>query len=696
MTILYLDMETYSAIAIKDGTYKYMEDVEILLCAYAIDEEPVKVWDLINNKNKIPIELMRALKQNDVNIVAHNSNFDRNVMRFASNANDIMRQAGENISRWHDTMAIALMHSLPGSLGKLSEVFSLPVDQAKNKDGNRLIQLFCKPLPESRKIRRATRETHPQGWNSFIEYARLDVEAMRVLYKKIPKWNLTENEYKLWCLDQQINDRGFTVDIELAKAAITATETYKKQLTKRTQVLTDNEVKSATQRNILLKYITEVFDVALPDMTKSTLQRQIEDENLPKEIRELLAIRLQASTTGSSKYTTLLKAVNSDGKLRGTLQFCGASRTGRWAGRTFQPQNLPRPTLKQKDIELGINALKQNCADIIVDDITRLTNSAVRGCIIAPLNKKLVVADLANIEGRALAWLAGEDWKIKAFKDFDTGILKQDAYELAYAKAFNVSPQNVTGDQRQLGKTMELACGYQGGVGAYLTFATAFNIDLETLASDANKNISISILNESKKGYEWAKTMDLPTFGLSERAWIVCDSFKRMWRYSHPKIVSFWQEVEESCVKALRNPGETYECRKVKVIKDGSWLKIILPSGRSLCYPSMKIYKRNKLTFLGVNPYTRKWEYIKTYGGKIVENITQAFSRDILAHSMPRAENADYEIVLTVHDEIIAQAPDTSEFNAKHLSAIMSTPPAWALDMPLAAKGFEAYRYKKE
>lgn len=696
MTILYLDMETYSAMSIKDGTYKYMEDVEILLCAYAIDAEPVKVWDLINDKNKIPAALMRALKQNDVNIVAHNSNFDRNVMRFATNTNDVMKKAGENIPRWRDTMALALMHSLPGSLAKLSDAFRLPVNQAKNKDGNRLIQLFCKPLPESRKIRRATRETHPQEWNSFIEYARLDVEAMRVLYKKIPKWNLTENEYKLWCLDQQINDRGFTVDIELAKAAITATETYKKQLAKRTQVLTENKVKSATQRDVLLKYITETFDVAFSDMAKRTLQRRVEDEKLPIEVRELLAIRLQASTTGSSKYTTLIQAANTDGKLRGTLQFCGASRTGRWAGRTFQPQNLPRPTLKQKDIDLGINALKQNCADLVTDDITRLTNSVVRGCIIAPLNKKLVVADLANIEGRALAWLAGEDWKVKAFKDFDAGILKQDAYELAYAKAFGIRPQDVTSDQRQKGKIMELACGYQGAVGAYVTFAMSFNIDLEKLASDAYKNISISILNESKKGYEWTKTRGLPTFGLSERAWIVCDSFKRMWRYAHPKITYFWQEVEDLCVKALHNPGITYQCGKVKILKDGSWLRIILPSGRSLCYPSMQIDNSNKLSYLGISPYTRKWEYIKTYGGKIVENITQAFSRDILAHSMPRAENADYEIVLTVHDEIIAQAPDTSEFNAKHLSAIMSTPPAWALDMPLAAEGFEAYRYKKE
>lgn len=696
MTILYIDFETYSNIPITFGTYKYMEDVEILLCAYAINDEPVKVWDLVNNKNKVPAALMDALKQNDVNIVAHNSNFDRNAMRFAINANDAMKKAGETISRWHDTMALSLMHSLPGSLARLSEVFKLSIDQAKNKDGSRLIQLFCKPLPANRKLRRATIETHPSEWCSFIEYAQMDVEAMRALYKKMPKWNFIENEYKLWCLDQQINDRGFTVDIELANAAIAATQAYKNQLAKRTQGITDDKVKSTTQRDELLKHITDAFGVTLPDMTKSTLQRRLDDENLPMQVKELLAIRLQASTTGSSKYKTLINAANSDGNLRGTLQFCGASRTGRWAGRKFQPQNLPRPTLKQNEIELGINALKQNCAEIITDDIPRLTNSAVRGCIVAPPDKKLIVADLSNIEGRALAWLAGEKWKVEAFRDFDAGILKQDAYELAYAKAFGVRPQDVTSDQRQIGKTMELACGYQGGVGAYMTFAAAFNIDLEKLASDAHKNISVFILNESKDGLEWAKKNDRPTFGLSDRAWIVCDAFKRMWRYAHPEIVYFWKSIEKTCVNAISNPSRDYQCGKMKIIKDGAWLKIILPSGRSLCYPGARIDDANKLSYMGVSQSTLKWERIKTYGGKIVENITQAFSRDILAYSMPHVEKAGYEIVLTVHDEIISQAPDNAEFNAKHLSKIMSTPPAWAPDIPLAAKGFEDYRYKKD
>lgn len=693
---LYLDFETYSEIPIKDGTYKYMEGVEILMCAYAINDRPAQVLDFTFDNPATHPWLWDALRDSSTIIVAHNSNFDRNVMRFAKNADSIMHDAGANTARWRDTMVKALAHSLPGSLEKLCEIFKLPVDQAKDKEGNRLIQLFCKPLPLNRKLRRATRETHPLEWARFIEYARLDVEAMRALDKKIPSWNYVGSELDLWHLDQRINDRGFAVDTELATSAIAATDQCKKQLAKHTQVLTEGQVKAATQRDALLKHLLEAFGVELPDLKQSTLQRRIEDENLPYVLRELLEIRLQASTTSASKYKTLVKAVNADGRLRGTLQFCGASRTGRWAGRKFQPQNLSRPTLKQNAIDLGIEALKLGCADLITDDVIQLTSSAVRGCIIAPPDKKLVVADLSNIEGRGLAWLAGEEWKLKAFRDFDAGILKQDAYELAYAKAFGVRPEDVTGDQRQIGKTMELACGYEGGVGAYVTFATGYNIDLEELGSRAYNNIPQNILSEANRSYAWTKLNRRSTFGLSERAWLVCDSFKRMWRYAHPATTSFWKEIEETCVRAICNPGETYQCRKVKVIKDGAWLRIILPSGRSLCYPGARLNDANKLSYMGVNQYSRKWGRIKTYGGKLAENITQAFSRDILAHSMPHVENAGYEIVLTVHDEDITEAPDTPEFNAKHLSSIMATPPAWAPDMPLAAKGFESYRYRKD
>ncbi|HBI8282959.1 TPA: DNA polymerase, partial [Escherichia coli] len=214
---------------------------------------------------------------------------------------------------------------------------------------------------------------------------------------------------------------------------------------------TDGEVQAATQRDALIKHIVESYGVELPDMQRSTLERRIADPDLPSAVKELLAIRLQASTTSTSKYKALMKGVSHDGRLRGTLQFCGASRTGRWAGRLFQPQNLPRPSLKQEQIDEGIEALKAGCADLLFDNIMELTSSALRGCIIAPTGKKLVVSDLSNIEGRMLAWLAGEEWKLNAFREYDAGT-GPDLYKLAYAKAFDIAPDDVDKHMRQIGK----------------------------------------------------------------------------------------------------------------------------------------------------------------------------------------------------------------------------------------------------
>lgn len=366
-----------------------------------------------------------------------------------------------------------------------------------------------------------------------------------------------------------------------------------------------------------------------------------------------------------------------------------------------------------------------------------LTSSAIRGVIAAPPGKKLVVADLSNIEGRVLAWLAGEQWKLQAFRDFDTqqgedGIwytgeditrlaLKReyfkaartdkgdkitkgyDLYALSYAKSFGVSPEVVMankkhgdGHMRQVGKTQELALGFGGGVGAFLTFALAFNLDLEEMAEHAIGNIPEDILQEASEFLMWQRDQKRGQFGLSDQAFIVCDSFKRLWRQAHPAISSWWKELEQACIQAVKNPGRTFECRAVKVGRTGSWLRIRLPSGRYLCYPSPRVDDDNKLSYMGINQYSRKWSRLLTYGGKLAENCTQATARDVLASSMLSIEEAGYEIVLTVHDEDITETPDTPEYDHRHLAALMATPPVWAPDLPLAAAGFESYRYKKD
>ncbi|EBB2954297.1 DNA polymerase [Salmonella enterica] len=686
MQKLWLDLETFSEIPIKNGIHVYAEGVEIMLFAWAIDEGPVNVHDLTADYN-LPTRLLTALSDESVLIYAHNSHFDRTVLRHAH------PRLAPDVTRWRDTMVQALAHGLPGALGALCEVLGVPQDKAKDKEGKSLIQLFCKPRPKNSKLRRATSKTHPEEWRRFVAYAGLDIEAMREVYKRLPKWNYQGTELTLWHRDQQINDRGVCMDVQLAQAAIEAVDLEQKRLAKRTQVMTDGEVQAATQRDALIKHIVESYGVELPDMQRSTLERRITDPDLPTAVKELLAIRLQASTTSTSKYKSLMKGVSSDGRLRGTLQFCGASRTGRWAGRLFQPQNLPRPSLEQEQIDEGIEALKAGCADLLFDNIMELTSSALRGCIMAPEGKKLVVSDLSNIEGRKLAWLAGEQWKLDAFREYDEGT-GPDLYKLAYARAFNISPDDVDKYQRQIGKVMELGLGFGGGVAAFLTFALVYGLDLDELANAALPNIPRDVIREAKNWYD-ESVKRKSTYGLSERVFIACDSLKRLWRRAHPATCDFWYQLERTVRAAIATPQKTLYCGYLKIRRDGAWLRILLPSGRALCYPSPSIEKGN-ITYQGINSYSRKWQRLKTYGGKLVENVTQAAARDVLAGNMPLIEDAGYSIVLTVHDEVICEAPDTDDFNDKALSALLSTNPEWAPDIPLNAGGFEAYHYRKE
>ncbi|EPZ6099320.1 DNA polymerase [Klebsiella aerogenes] len=704
-TILWGDLETYCEIPINNGTHAYAEGVEVMLFAWAIGDEPVSVWDLTAGE-PIPSRLRKAIADPNTILFFHNSHFDRTVLRHA------MPELAPPVERWRDTMVQALAHSLPGALESLCEVLGVPQDKAKDKEGKSLIQLFCKPRPKNNKLRRATSKTHPIEWQRFVAYAGLDIEAMREVYKRLPKWNYQGTELALWHRDQRINDRGVCMDVQLAQAAIEAVDLEQKRLAKRTQVMTDGEVQAATQRDAMIKHIVESYGVELPDMQRSTLERRIADPDLPSPVKELLAIRLQASTTSTSKYKSLMKGISSDGRLRGTLQFCGASRTGRWAGRLFQPQNLPRPTLKQERIDEGIEALKSGCADLLFDNVMELTSSALRGCIMAPTGKKLVVSDLSNIEGRKLAWLAGEAWKLDAFRAYDTLILDEsgapiwdaaakdykrrgpDLYKLAYAKAFNITPEEVTKYQRQIGKVMELGLGFGGGVAAFLTFALVYGLDLEELATAALPNIPREVQREAKSWYD-ESVKRKATYGLPERVFIACDSLKRLWRRAHPETCDFWYQLERTVRAAIATPKKTLYCGYLKVRRDGAWLRIQLPSGRALCYPSPSIEKGN-ITYMGINSYSRKWQRLKTYGGKLVENVTQAAARDVLAGNMPLIENAGYSIVLTVHDEVICEAPDTSDYTDATLSSLLSTNPEWAPDIPLNAGGFEAYHYRKD
>jgi DNA polymerase len=699
-----------------------------MIVTYAINDGPVYDMDMTLGDPADVFRLKNLLTSANT-IVCHNSMFDRNVLRLGNLGIEVP------IEKFRCSMVKALLHGLPGGLDKLCGILGVPTDLAKHKTGRALIHLFCKPIPFARsQVRedyptakahkeaieearknwkgRATRETHPVQWAQFIEYARADIPAMREVWRRLPSWNYGETgtgaiERDLWHLDQTINDRGVRIDVPLVQAAIRATNDEQLRLKAQVVTHTDGYVEAATQRDRMLEFIFAEYGVGLADLTKSTVAKLLEKEGTPPELVELLQLRAQANQTSTAKYNAFARGTSADGFLRGMLQFSGAARTRRDAGRTVQLQNLPsRGLLPQSQIEIGIQALFAGCEDIAFDNIMLLVSSVIRSVIVAPPGMKLVVSDLANIEGRGLAWLAGEEWKLQAFRDFDTILgyddltgealrAGPDLYKLAYAKAFHIAVEEVTKFGRSIGKVMELGLGFGGGISAFVTFARVYGIDLEEMADTAWATLPPELVAEAEGFIDWLEEKG-HRWPMSRRAVIVCEVFKRLWRAAHPATVQLWGEMELGFKRATNNPGQTFRYRGLAFRRDGMWLRIRLPSGRYLCYPSPQVDGDGQCSFMGINQFTRKWERVKTYSGKLAENATQSVSRDFMFDAMPGIEAAGYSIVLRVHDEVPCYAPDRPEFNAEHLSGLLATNPPWAPDMPLAAAGFEGARYKKE
>lgn len=677
MTTLWIDFETFSEEPLKNGVFRYAEHptAQIMLAAWAFDDGPVSVEEFPSG------DWLRALIDEADELVIHNSFFDRTCAR-------LMLGVDIPAEKIIDTMVQAMAHSLPGSLGTLCDVLGVDTDKAKDKAGKQLIHLFCKPRPKTAKIRRATSTTHPVEWARFVEYAALDIHAMREVRRKLPAWNYPNNEREraLWVLDQKINDRGIAVDLDLAHGAVDAIGRAKKRLDARTSAATGGEVSSATRREAMLRHLLEWYGVMLPDFQKGTLERCLDDEDIPEPVKELLRLRLMTASTSTAKYQALLRATAADGRLHGTLQFCGAGRTGRWSGRLFQPQNLPRTMKKWKPrIAEAIEHFKAGSIDLVYEDdeVMEGAVNVIRGALRAAPGRKLIASDLSNIEGRMLAWLAGEEWKIKAFAR------DQDLYVLGYSRSFGVPVAEVEADEaaggtmRLIGKVQELALGYQGAVGAFQQMAMGYGVDLP-----------------------------------EERVAEIVAGF----RSANSKIVQFWYDLEEAALRAVLSPGARIECGKLVLRRDGSWLRIRLPSGRFLCYPGVQVQKakcwpckgkgtrsgktcsecggtgisdRDQLTYMGVNQYTRKWERIETYGGKLVENVTQAASRDVIAWNMSGADEAGYTVLLSIHDELVTETLDSPEFTSDMLCQLLSAVPPWADGLPLAAEGWEAERYRK-
>ena len=721
---LYCDLETFSAKDIRAGSHAYAADpsAEVLLWGYAIDDAPAKVWDV--TAGPMPEELRQVLdevaRKERRHVWQNGVMFDRVFLSY------VMPDIVLPMETLDDTMVMAYQAGLPGSLKELCQVFHLSADKAKDADGSRLIQIFCKPLPSTWKLDRATSKTHPEEWAKFVNYCRLDIESMREVYKRLPAFNRTPKERELQVLDAKINMRGIGVDVEFAEAAIATAERAKKDIDKQVFKLTDGRVVTAGQRDALIQFFFDKYGWQLKDMRKSELEKRMEDPDIPAEMKELIGLRLMGTKTSVQKYKRVVQGAV-DGRLRGCMQFRGASRTGRISGRTFQPQNLPRPLIKsQAEIEEIIEDTKLGILEICYDDVSVPLSSAIRSVIVPAAGNRLCVADFSNVEGRVLAWLAGEEWKLEAFREFDTLQTKSgawalpyrdgwfqewavnakgdfihkghDLYKLTYARTFGIKPEDVTKDQRQMGKVLELALGYQGGPGAFATFAMNFGMDLDELAKTTEATIEESYWIESMGMLKWAKEKKLIR-GMSQKAWVACNAIKSAWRKANSEIESFWYSLAKACQSAIKAKGVAFSAGRIVCKVSGNYLLMRLPSGRYLVYPAPRLPEEGEMcdfSFMGVNQYTKKWERIPTYSGKLAENAVQAAACDLLLEAGPRLEAAGYHIVMSVHDEYITEISDDETRNHRQMEKIMSALPDWADGLPLVAAGFEAARYRKD
>lgn len=705
---LWIDTETFSTRMLSDGTHAYSEAAEVMLVTWALGDGPVQVWDRTKDL-ELPFALEADIAEADEYWWQNGGSFDLVLVK------NTLPELYEllPLEKWRDMMVRALAHGLPGGLDILCQIFKVSEADAKQASGRSLIHLFCKPQKDGK---RATRLTHPKEWAEFIDYAKHDITAMRALDKKLPSWNYPNNkqELALWHRDLNVNLRGVQVDVELAEGALKAIDIEQKRLGRAARDQTDDALDSTNQRDKLLAHILKEYGVELPDMKKSTIERRANDQNLPPALRTLLLLRLEASMTSTAKYKSLLKGVSRDGRLRGLQQYCGAARTGRWAHRLWQPGNMPRYNeglmaremgVKKLDeagivsfsyLTQGVEAIKSGMADVVFDNVMGLSSNLIRSCIVAPADRKLVIADLSNIEGRKAAWLAGEDWKLKAFRDYDAGT-GPDLYVAAIARAFNIPIASVDKLLRQLGKVLELSMQYEGGVGAFVTMAMTYKMELTTIRDAVFGALDSFPADRVRQARDWwqASVKQKRTLGLEEDVFVACDILKRGWREGTPAIAAGWKEIKNAVVEAICSPGRLVEWKRIKIQRDGNWLRCRLPSGRYLCYPSPRVSDDGQISYKGINQYSKKWEQINTYGGKFFEQFCQASARDVFAHAMPDIEEAGYQLCVGIHDEHVTETPDRPEYNADALGAIMCREKDWHKGLPLAAVGFEAYRYRK-
>lgn len=654
---LFIDVETYSSVDIKEsGAYKYIEspDFEILIIGYALDDGPVKIVDLAQGE-EMPEEFEEALLDPDCVKVAHNAVFERLSLK----------RIGYNVpaEQWYCTSVKAAYCGLPLSLDGVSKALNLT--DKKLDTGKALIKYFSCPCKATRVNGMRTRnypEHAPEKWEMYKEYNKYDVLAEREIFKRLEAYIIPDIERKMYVLDQNINDRGILVDMELAESAIAVDNTYTSILTQHAQQLTRLENPNSPVQ--IRQWIEKATGCVVMSLSKETMPDLMKEFADYPDVIELLDIRKKLSKTSIKKYYAMLNCAMKDHRVRGTFQFYGANRTGRWAGRLLQLQNLSKNHISHIEVPREmIRARDWESVEMMYDDVADILSQLVRTALIASPGKVFSVADFSAIEARVISWLANEKWRMDVFRG-DGKI-----YEATGAKMFNVPISAITKGSvlRDKSKISELALGYEGSLGAL-------------------------------------KRMGGERMGLSDTEMM---SLVRKWRSANPAIVDMWKEIDEASKEAVRYQRPvSCTCRNIIFDCNGEFMTIQLPSGRKLFYygPKFKDKKIGRsmmptrvLCYQGVVQETKQWGEIDTYGGKLTENIVQAISRDLLGNSMLNLDANDYHPVCHIHDEVLCEVPEeNAQAYYEEMASIMSTPPEWASDLPLRADGYTTPFYLKD
>ena len=644
MDTLAIDIETYSDVSLPDcGVHRYAasEQFEILLFAYSLNDEPTQIIDLASGE-KIPDKIMEYLTDDSVIKTAYNAAFERNcINRFFGLS---LKPEG-----WICTLVQASMLSLPLSLEGVGEALNL--DKKKMSEGKDLIRYFCMPCKPTKANGGRTRNLPsdaPEKWELFKTYCIRDVDVEKQIRNKLAKFPIPDREQKLYCMDQRINDRGIMVDQELIGHAVACDLLYKETVTKKAYEISGLENPNSVSQ---LKDWLNEKGIEVNSLAKAAVEELV--ENTQGDVAEMMKLRLAMSKTSVKKYEAMERSVCPDGRVHGLLQFYGANRTGRWAGRLVQIHNLPQNHME--DLELARSLVKEGRYDLVellYDSIPDVLSELIRTAFVAKPGCRFIVSDFSAIEARVMGYLAGEGWVMEEFR----GAGK--IYEQTASKMFHIPIEEITkgSPYRARGKVASLACQYGGAEGALISMGALNFVEEEEL-----------------KG------------------------LVQSWRTANPHIVNYWYEID-GAVKAAVKERKMTKVGMVTVYYQSGMLKIALPSGRVLSYvrPRMTVnrFGSESVSYEGVGT-NRKWTRIESYGAKFCENIVQATARDVLAEAMLRLEKKGFDIVCHIHDEVVLEVPEGTS-SVEEVNEIMAVCPDWCEGLPLKAAGFESPFYKKD